>query len=227
MDLYEIQVQLTDTSICERGFSTMNLLKTAKRSCMGNKPATNSCASSWSSVSLARSGRTHPKFQSRKSSRNGAIRANVDATRELSGLARLWLLMCNVYDMHVSCMSVGDRIRIGTWAGYSKMSASKIRIRKKPFTIRVSKKVQKLVYTSQIHVNFQHCVKAPSFLVPVQNPMSFSFGTLSITLIHTKKCSGPRSASGTLSEPDPLLMLLERAPVPFASFSPAPARCCY
>jgi hypothetical protein len=37
MDLYEIQVQLTDTSICERGFSTMNLLKTAKRSCMGNK----------------------------------------------------------------------------------------------------------------------------------------------------------------------------------------------
>ena len=25
-----------DTSICERGFSLMNLLKTAKRSCMGN-----------------------------------------------------------------------------------------------------------------------------------------------------------------------------------------------
>ena len=36
MDLYEIQVQLTDTSICERGFSLMNLLKTAKRSAMGN-----------------------------------------------------------------------------------------------------------------------------------------------------------------------------------------------
>ena len=108
MDLYEIQVQLTDTSICERGFSTMNLLKTAKRSAhMGNKLLP--CASSWSSVSLARSGRTHPKFQSRKSSRNGAIRANVDATRELSGLARLWLLMCNVYDMHVRLVCPSGR----------------------------------------------------------------------------------------------------------------------
>ena len=72
-----------DTSICERGFSLMNNLKTVRRSQMGNTLLRMLMVICW--YPLGKSGKTPPRFLWPRSSRSGAAIPLRGATRTTSG----------------------------------------------------------------------------------------------------------------------------------------------
>ena len=80
-----VMTYAVDTSICERGFATMNLLKTKKRSCMRNELLRDlmtvcELGKDWKDPS-----KIPVKYRSRQSSRSGATSRSAAATRAPSG----------------------------------------------------------------------------------------------------------------------------------------------